>query len=414
MKYSLKGFMLLMLVLTGALVKAQSVLPALTYINITKPYGGPVTNGDVIEIRAFISVLNGTTITDVRFNGRIPTGTTYIPGTLAIKNNLAQNNVTNTGDCTDAVGDDRAEIVGNNVSFRLGQGASATVGGNIQGGVTQPRHGSASTIISATFRVVVTQPNESVFTISNNSFGYSGSSFSLPTLSVLTSIGFNCGAVDLTLNNITADAGGTFGSGTAHNGPATSSVPFIGGFVYQPISTGAPIDGNYSVVNNKSANQGTTRAFSWDIIGDHTGIGNTSAANPATPAGAVGGYMLLVNGAYSPSIIYQSTVTGLFPNSTYTCEFWIRNVYSGGVLPSLTISVGGIDIFSSGQVDYGTAWYVRRFTFLSSAGGSATISMRNNSPGGTGNDWALDDVSLRQCLILLPPSITEFRGQKAD
>jgi Secretion system C-terminal sorting domain len=170
------------------------------------------------------------------------------------------------------------------------------------------------------------------------------------------------------------------------------------------------------VVNNTSANQGTTRAFSWDIIGDHTGIGNTSAANAPTPAGSVGGYMLLVNAAYSPSIIYQSTVTGLFPNSTYTFEFWIWNVSPGAskVLPSLTVSVGGIDIFSSGQVDYGTAWYKRTFTFLSTAGGTATISMRNNSPGGSGNDWALDDVSLRQCLILLPPSITEFRGQKAD
>jgi hypothetical protein len=57
------------------------------YVNISRPNGGAANNGDTLEIRGVINVLNGTNFTRVRFLGVVPTGTTYIPGSLQAKTN---------------------------------------------------------------------------------------------------------------------------------------------------------------------------------------------------------------------------------------------------------------------------------------------------------------------------------------
>ena len=93
------------------------------YVNISRPNGGAANNGDTLEIRGVINVLNGTNFTRVRFLGVVPTGTTYIPGSLQAKTNEGVSTVTNTGSYTDAAGDDMAQISGSNVTINLGQSA---------------------------------------------------------------------------------------------------------------------------------------------------------------------------------------------------------------------------------------------------------------------------------------------------
>ncbi|HMH21491.1 MAG TPA: T9SS type A sorting domain-containing protein, partial [Puia sp.] len=40
------------------------------------------------------------------------------------------------------------------------------------------------------------------------------------------------------------------------------------------------------------------------------------------------------------------------------------------------------------------------------------ISIRNNAPGGGGNDWAIDDISLNTCLVILPVTLVGFEGSQ--
>jgi hypothetical protein len=54
-------------------------------------------------------------------------------------------------------------------------------------------------------------------------------------------------------------------------------------------------------------------------------------------------------------------------------------------------------------------WQKRGFTYTTGAGqNSFTLTLRNNAPGGGGNDWALDDISVYTCLpnMIYSPSNT--------
>ena len=64
-----------------------------------------------------------------------------------------------------------------------------------------------------------------------------------------------------------------------------------------------------------------------------------------------------------------------------------------------------IDRYSTGSLDT-VGWQERGFVYLTGpTETSITISVRNNAPGGGGNDWALDDITLATCppnLLLTP------------
>ncbi|HEV2354004.1 MAG TPA: T9SS type A sorting domain-containing protein, partial [Puia sp.] len=52
------------------------------------------------------------------------------------------------------------------------------------------------------------------------------------------------------------------------------------------------------------------------------------------------------------------------------------------------------------------------FTFNSGAGTSFSLVIRNNAPGGGGNDFAIDDISFSTCLTLLPVTLIDFHGSQ--
>ena len=57
-----------------------------SFVNISKPSGGTVENNDILEIRASV-VVRGGSFDSCRFTDVIPTGTTYIAGTLKVLTN---------------------------------------------------------------------------------------------------------------------------------------------------------------------------------------------------------------------------------------------------------------------------------------------------------------------------------------
>jgi len=188
----------------------------------------------------------------------------------------------------------------------------------------------------------------------------------------------------------------------------------------------------------------------WDITGDHTGavnMGNVSRGNrpcnPGLPISATNpcGYMLVVNAAYRTDVAFDFNVSGACPNTYYEISAWVKNICykcgddvngvnsssgnpayiptvpgpagtgdSSGVRPNLAFEIDGVDYYTTGDIPYqgipGTQTgsdtlnrWVRK-SFIYRTGPTQTgfeLTIRNNAPGGGGNDWALDDITLRTC-----------------
>lgn len=311
----------------------------------------------------------------------------------------------------------------------------------------------------ASYRVVVTAALGANINISGGNMTYKiglGPVTSLPlnskTIKVYTNYGICSNTVGT--NAIGTESNGTFGSGKAKNRGTSANVPT--GYTYNIFDLNSPNDYYYGISNNTStkSNYTTSNAWSipdgsspshrvftlWDIIGDHTGAASPTAGNPpADTVNGTGGYMLVINSAYRIDSAFVQTITGLCPNTYYEISCWMRNICSrcgcdsngtgaggagyiptalkdsSGVYPSLSFQVDGIDYYTTGRLLYTGQWVKKGFTYLTGpAQTSFTLKYFNNAPGGGGNDWALDDISVATCLpnMKYSPSInpTVCRG----
>ncbi|MGZ5248100.1 MAG: hypothetical protein ACXWV5_13450, partial [Flavitalea sp.] len=152
-----------------------------------------------------------------------------------------------------------------------------------------------------------------------------------------------------------------------------------------------PADGQYTIRNSTSGCFGNAW---YNLTEDHTPGDNN-------------GYFMLINASFTPSDFYVQKVTGLCSNTTYEFASWIMNVinYTNSILPDITFSIeeedgtilatsnsGPINVSSSAQ------WKQYGFFFTTPANiNTVVIRMRNNAPGGNGNDLALDDITFRPC-----------------
>jgi len=339
--------------------------------------------------------------------------------------------------------------------------SNSTGASNMRGNVNKPKFSSGS-IITTAFRVRVTGNYGDTVKLGAGVIAYRTNAvtttdtllratqyqilISKPKTLCSTTIG----------TNFAAESGGTFDHGTTLNRPAAPTY-LIPNYTYLPTSGTATTinDGYYAIVNNVSPTSSTfagarrqpncsvpsaipitdpnscnNREFGgfWFINGDHTGTATAVGNNP--PAlGTDAGYMLLVNADLATSEAYRQTIGGLCPNTYYQFSAWIRNVcpncgidsnsvstYLPGVLPNLTFVVDGVDRYSSGELDT-VGWQKRGFVLLTGPSQvSITISLRNNAPGGGGNDWALDDITLATCPpdLLLTPNKPDTLCQGED
>lgn len=441
---SLKPILLTCLLLAGAShLHAQNIDFGKSYINVTKGLnGGTVETGDTLEIRATLVVRSGT-YDSCRFQDVIPAGTVYIPGTIRV--------LTNEGKIykqfTDAANDDPGRITGSNVTINLGFNPAAAPATAFRRGrvanTHKPNFGNSCIMISS-FRIRVTAATYTNIATGGGNMTYkSGLSaiqtFTFPAniLQVYPNYGICTNTVGV--NAIGTESNGTFGSGRPRNRGASLNVP--AGYTYQVFTTNQPNDYNYGIANNTSTRTNYTtlntwpipdnsspthRVFSvWDIIGDHTGAVSPTAGNPPadTVANANGGYMLIVNAAYRIDSAFQQTISGLCPNTYYELSCWMRNICSkcgcdsngvnatggagyiptapgdsSGVSPNITFEIDGVDYYTTGNIRYSGQWVRKGFTFLTGLSQSSfTLKYFNNAPGGGGNDWALDDISVTTC-----------------
>jgi hypothetical protein len=86
---------------------------------------GTVRAGDTLEYAISGTNSGNDASTETVLVDAIPAGVTFVPGSLVIVSG------TNAGAKTDATGDDQADFSAGTVTFRLGTGATATVGGSV-------------------------------------------------------------------------------------------------------------------------------------------------------------------------------------------------------------------------------------------------------------------------------------------
>ena len=453
---------------------AQSVQTGKSYINISKPAGGTIQNGDQLEIRAVIAV-SGNSVYFARYNDTIPTGTTYVANSIRFTTNEGMNYGTPlriNGLLTDAGADDEARYNAGVLRVNLGSltrsGGGQTAAYNAVAAPTtidvlpsasgcriyntgRPSFYGGTCIIMVTYRVTVNTTAGNTFTIPGGAFRYkSANTFSeatlastvrpLNTMTVMVTDPLPvCNAVG---NNSIFGNGGNFGSGSTQNlNPAPAAGTVVPGYQWRSFSspTTGPNDSMFTIANNTSPTASTNANFAypnsnrlfnvWDIIGDHTNAANPLAGNPATTAGQSGGYMAVVNAAYGINNAVQQNVGGLCGDTYYEFSAWFRNICrrcscdtsgkgsgtsgfksymapvvpntndSAGVLPNLTFQVDGMDYYTTGNLDYSGQWVKKGFLFKTAPGqNSVNIVIRNNAPGGGGNDWVMDDVAFATCL----------------
>lgn len=182
-----------------------------------------------------------------------------------------------------------------------------------------------------------------------------------------------------------------FGEGSG-SGPALPATVTN----YEFVGSSCPNDGQYTLGNLSFGCFGQT----WHtLVGDHT------------PDDAGGKYML-VNASNTPGIFYQDTIRNLCGGTTYEFSAFVVNMLkpgvcpdNGGIDPNLTFiieSLGGtiLATYNSGDISETETASWRQFgTFFRTPDNvsSVIIRIRNNAPGGCGNDLALDDITFRPC-----------------
>lgn len=459
---------LVLLVLSGIYFAGYSQLKidyGKSYVNLTKGVnGGTIEPGDTLEIRATFVVggsVNNDYVDSCAYFDVVPANTSYIPSSLSIR--------TNEGKVyksfTDAPGDDAGWISGSNVQINLGYKNAPTATAFRRGRIKyndKPSFFGSTCIMIASYRVVVTgaygtRVSLGAGTISYFPFGGSLNSitFNPDTVMIFKNYGIctNTAANNAVINEFS----GTFGTGTAKNRYASTKVS--NNYTYAAFASNMPNDYYYAISNNTStgglgyttsntwaipdASAPSHRVFSvWDIIGDHTGAVNPLLGNPATDtvAGA-GGYMAVINSSYKTGIAFLDTVYNLCPNTYYQYFAWIRNICSkcacdsngkgpsnagyipvaagdsSGVYPNLTFNVNGYDYYTTGNIMYTGQWIRKSFVYLTGpTQTSMVIYIRNNAPGGGGNDWAIDDIGVASCApsISLTPNKPDTLCQGSD
>jgi hypothetical protein len=458
MKKTLRYFTLLLLtwivtnVFVASSLKSQTVQFGKSYVNISKPNGGTFEAGDVLEIRATIALSAGT-VTRLRYNDTIPANCTYIAGSLKT--------ITNEGfayfSYTDAADLDSGNVNGTRLRVNMGTTAGAcneaTQGNAITNAGTLVNNMRPSFYLGTCIRVIAYRvtinpalPLGTVITINAGNFRYNNavgtavvSNFSTNTLMLSQNLSLCSNSVGA--NALVSETNGTFGSGKPKNRGTSPLVPLP--YTFRNFTSNTPNDNFYGIANNTSGVYTTNpslpypnanRVFQvWDIIGDHTGAANPLLGNPpADTVNSTGGYALIINASYQPNRAFTQTITNLCPNTYYEFSAWFRNICrrcrcdstgrgagqagfipgagndSSGVRPNLTFQIDGIDYFTTGNMPYTGNWVQKGYTLRTGAGqNSFTITIRNNAPGGGGNDWAIDDIRVATCnpvQVLNPPS----------
>ena len=112
--------------------------------------------------------------------------------------------------------------------------------------------------------------------------------------------------------------------------------------------------------------------------------------------------MMIVNASFDPGLFYDETIDNLCENTTFEFSADIINLIRRGVNdhsdPNVDFLIDGTKLAGTGNIPKNERWNTYSFTFETAPGQtSVRLSLRNNAPGGIGNDLALDNITFRAC-----------------
>lgn len=175
---------------------------------------------------------------------------------------------------------------------------------------------------------------------------------------------------------------GDFGTGTEN---VISMDPKIApGYRY--IYSGAPNDGEYLITND--VRNWTFVYDTWLRIGD----------NSSDPKG----YMMVINASFEPGLFYEEIITDICDNTSFQFSAdvinMVRRPVPGHILPNVAFLINDEVVLQTGDIPQDERWHTYYFNFTTVPGQtSVKLSLRNNAPGGIGNDLALDNISFQAC-----------------
>ena len=385
-------------------------------------------------------------------------GLSFIPGSLAIRTNEGKSfgTFTNSNADTDAGWYSTAGPgTDTSIQINLGPTANRFRRGKLRSN-SRPSNFGTTCIILATYRVQVNAGYGTKINFGGGAFSlrdtltgvYRTINFPYDSLMVFESPGTCQNSISQT-NVLGDESSGTFGAATgmpSQNRGTSANT----NYAYQAFNPSGPNDYYYGVANNTSANGSNNQTVSkpnaarvfnlWDITGDHTSAVNTARGNlpcnlglPVSTTNPCGN-MLIINAAYKTDTAFQFSVSGACSNTYYEISAWFKNICykcgcdsvgrtyatagyiptaagdTAGVRPNIAIEINGVDYYTTGEILYqglgGTQtgsdtlnnWVRRAFVYKTGSSQTGfTMSLRNNAPGGGGNDWALDDIALKTC-----------------
>ncbi len=197
-----------------------------------------------------------------------------------------------------------------------------------------------------------------------------------------------------------------FGSGNARD-VNTESL-----YNYSRVSNYCPTDGHYTYTSYTSD---CFRGDWFTLTEDHT-------------PGDANGNMLLINASYNSGTFLKTPVIGLKSNTTYEFAVWMMNVCKISdkcpfpLLPNINIQLlttegRGVVQLKVGEVPRTASPSWSRYSVLFTtppSTGDLTLVMMNYSPGGCGNDFAVDDITFRECIKppLTTPAVNKTTATK--
>jgi len=183
------------------------------------------------------------------------------------------------------------------------------------------------------------------------------------------------------------------------NASSTSAINMSNLDNYDEDDGTCPNDGFYSIISH------TSGCFfdNWITLAeDHT-------------PGDTDGKMMIVNASRDPGTFFNYPINNVTGNTTYEISVWIINICTGdnGCYPTppdlnfnlLTSSGVPIIVISTGNINplTGGRWlrYHAQFTTPANTNG-IVLKMNDATQGGCGNDFAIDDIELRECIMKKP------------
>ncbi len=171
------------------------------------------------------------------------------------------------------------------------------------------------------------------------------------------------------------------------------------GYIY---TAGPPQDGFYTISNNLG---------NWPELFDCWLPAQDNSNDP-------NGYMMVVNATVEPGIFYEEVVDNLSENTEYEFTADILNLISTEcdlMDPNVAFLIDGVSQFETGPIVESNGWMTYGFSFTTAPGQtSVQLSLRNNAPGGEGNDLALDNITFRPSPEKYSYSLSEISYDDKD